>query len=297
MSQTDMDNSELPIPCIGYTIQSLKKKYNISVYEKSEIFTEDTTSGEFGENDYKNKNFFYISNDKNNNIIAINIKNDSIQSLSDYELISYERDTRNSPPVKSPTKKGYHRDDILAMEHQIKILTITHEYTLYVENTNQKFLNDLSFNYFDYKRLDKPNEKNQVKIELCHQSLIDKKIDVLRYSELNIHFESGYNKEYDIVGIDEYARSVERISEKSIYISFARIISSLQKKNEIIYEDYLLTFHYTWKVIRLIWLGFLKKNEDNDNNNNNNSFCYFSVLPKDLIKIIISFLHHMVFLS
>jgi hypothetical protein len=290
--------SELPISCIGYTIQSLKKKYNLSIYDKSELFTEGTTSSKSGENNYKNSNFFYISKDKNNNTIAINIKNDCIQSLSKFEINIYQQEIRNSPPTDSPTRRGiYNRNDILAMEYQTKILAITREYTLYVKNTKQEFLDNIYQNMYPHCYL-RPFEKNQVVIEL-HQSLRNtiNKIYVLKWSVLNINFESDYNNKNDTVEIDEYTRFIQRISEKSIYFSFSRIIPT-PEKNEIIYEDYLLTFHYTWKVIRLIWLGFLKKNGDNDNNNNNNnSFCYFSVLPKDLIKIIISFLHHMVFLS
>ena len=51
------------------------------------------------------------------------------------------------------------------------------------------------------------------------------------------------------------------------------------------YNDYInisLTYKYHWDIIRLLWIGYLK----NDDNNK----CYFKNLSKDVILLIINLL-------
>ena len=87
---------------------------------------------------------------------------------------------------------------------------------------------------------------------------------------------------YELIASNNNNNNNNKGKISSIYGTYGIFIG---QRNQYTYLSFLK--NADWQIIRLIWIAFLKTNNNQQNNRNT---CFLAELSKDLIKHIVSFL-------
>jgi hypothetical protein len=317
MSQSNTNNSNyLPIWCIGYTIQSLKEKYNISKYHKSFLMMDDIYTSlvpfidpckhvKNAENTKKHiYKYIYMNANANKegpNFYIIDLQDNSTDhiliSKDDYpDLLSIFDNICQFEPISGILHHKDTKSMICDETINISILLngINSDIVFCVQNTLT--MDDIFFHCYRKNEVHTSIRQHIPCVDsegICFDEMKIKftSKSINRYTNKQINYAYYFNgKLYNTPeplddNMDEHIRYIKFFRKRSAFIGFVKVELSA-KGTKFIYEDYLITFHYTWKVIRLIWIGFIK--------NQGNTICYFSILPKDIIRIIVGILNNII---
>jgi hypothetical protein len=250
-------NTELSINIIDYKVQNLKEKYNVHIHAKSNLF--------------KEKGTYKYAYNFDGRTTLIDIKNNEKEILG-FSLVAID----STVPILIRRDGKIDVLDALTMQSNNNISIIGTKYRLIIKNSSHII-------YDEYNTYCGPEEN---KVEINIEMIGD--FNSNDYNNNNNPIKSLVIDSKEICNSSYIRRDITMIDKRSFFIGFVRskiYESWMTDSNKyLVYEDYIVKFNYTWKIIKLIWIGYLK------NNNNNNS--YFSLLPKDLIKYIISLLNY-----